>query len=521
VEADVQLGGVLERAPERGCSVVMPPHAAESKYGPAQRVVVALVLCHVALTLRWVALPVAAWAAFGSLKMALGMVGWHLGWALCALVADATFVLFVIRPELVPQGLPPATLKACVVFPPALLVLLSLCTPMFATEVACVLVLLSAALAVCAIKCGRADAAPQRLYVAWGLLDGVLNIVAFSIFDVMCSTSASDDLDVPEPEWSWAVSLVRTCNYLSYLSLLAEILVARELWRAGTPADIALLPVGGGDPPAEPSHPPSLDEADEKEPPLQSLLDQTAVRIGLGWMTLLLLSTLSFFAMQLFGPGEDATTIDRTCINACFCDPIDGMPPDEFENGGEGTHPRNTGGVTVTRDIQYGLAPHHQATHPDGRSCRETRNTDPCHLGKGGDAVLPSDQVPLLLDMYRPSMWRDDEPGAAHPVMILIHGGSFVGGNRTSRLCVNEAYYYARRGFIAVSLEYRLDALSFFPEIGAIRDGVDDAKAAIRFLNKNAQRFGIDSNRIAVMVSPTQSPSTYAPFLVPNGLRAA
>lgn len=86
---------------------------------------------------------------------------------------------------------------------------------------------------------------------------------------------------------------------------------------------------------------------------------------------------------------------------------------------------------------------------------------------------------------------------------------------------MNEAYYYARRGFIAVSLEYRLDALSFFPEIGAIRDGVDDAKAAIRFLNKNAQRFGIDSNRIAVMVSPTQSPSTYAPFLVPNGLRAA
>ena len=70
---------------------------------------------------------------------------------------------------------------------------------------------------------------------------------------------------------------------------------------------------------------------------------------------------------------------------------------------------------------------------------------------------------------------------------------------------MNEAYYYARRGFIAVSLDYRLDAMAFFPEIGAIRDAVDDAKAAIRFLNKNAQRFGIDSKRIALMVSAIHS----------------
>ena len=39
------------------------------------------------------------------------MVGWHLGWALWALVADSGFVLFVLQPELVPAGLPPVVPK--------------------------------------------------------------------------------------------------------------------------------------------------------------------------------------------------------------------------------------------------------------------------------------------------------------------------------------------------------------------------------------------------------------------------
>ena len=199
-----------------------------------------LVLCHAALTLRWVAVPTAAWGVFGSLKMALGMVGWHLGWALCTLVADASFVLFVLNPELLPLGLPSTTPKMCAVFPPLLLLMLSLYTPMFATEIACAIGLLSAVFSTCSIKYGRAGASSQRLYIAWSLFEGVLAIAAFSIFDLICSTSASDELDVPEPEWSWSVSLVRACKYLSYVALLAEILVAKELQKVGSTVDITL-----------------------------------------------------------------------------------------------------------------------------------------------------------------------------------------------------------------------------------------------------------------------------------------
>ena len=39
-----------------------------------------------------------------------------------------------------------------------------------------------------------------------------------------------------------------------------------------------------------------------------------------------------------------------------------------------------------------------------------------------------------------------------------------------------------RHGFVAVSIDYRLSATSFLPELAAIRDAVEDTKAAVRWL---------------------------------------
>eukprot|EP01050_Picozoa_sp_SAG11_P019622 SAG11_NODE_3160_length_2642_cov_3.713608_2_plen_204_part_00 len=49
-----------------------------------------------------------------------------------------------------------------------------------------------------------------------------------------------------------------------------------------------------------------------------------------------------------------------------------------------------------------------------------------------------------------------------------------------------------------VSIDYRLSAASYLPELAAIRDAIEDTKAAVRWLNEHSAQYGIDPDRIAV-----------------------
>jgi acetyl esterase/lipase len=105
-------------------------------------------------------------------------------------------------------------------------------------------------------------------------------------------------------------------------------------------------------------------------------------------------------------------------------------------------------------------------------------------------------EQPLLLDIY--SLAAAASGSEPRPTVVFVHGGGFVGGTKKSRLVVGEAERLVRRGFIAVSIEYRLAASSFLPELAAVRDAVQDAKAAVRWLVTNAEEYRIDPHRIAV-----------------------
>jgi hypothetical protein len=59
----------------------------------------------------------------------------------------------------------------------------------------------------------------------------------------------------------------------------------------------------------------------------------------------------------------------------------------------------------------------------------------------------------LLLDTYAPPA---SDQRQQRPVMVLIHGGAFVAGNRTSDGEPGLAYTLARRGYFVASIEYRL-----------------------------------------------------------------
>lgn len=76
------------------------------------------------------------------------------------------------------------------------------------------------------------------------------------------------------------------------------------------------------------------------------------------------------------------------------------------------------------------------------------------------------------------------------PAVIMIHGGGWSSG--TSSLQFPLAERIAAMGFIAIPVEYRLTPEAKYPA------GLHDVKTAIRWLKANADRLGVDKNKIAV-----------------------
>ena len=102
-------------------------------------------------------------------------------------------------------------------------------------------------------------------------------------------------------------------------------------------------------------------------------------------------------------------------------------------------------------------------------------------FGKAGDKEL-------TLDVYRPPT------GVTSKRMAIIHlfGGGFSGGNKNAGYIVNDAKALGARGYTSVSSNYRLQTEGSWPA------QLHDVKAAIRWTRANADRIGVDANRIAV-----------------------
>ena len=92
-----------------------------------------------------------------------------------------------------------------------------------------------------------------------------------------------------------------------------------------------------------------------------------------------------------------------------------------------------------------------------------------------------------MMDIYLP-----DEGDGPFPAIVFIHGGAFWGGERRDSQFVYVANGI-RRGYVVVSLDYRLSDEAKFPA------AVHDVKAAIRFLRANAVKYCIDTNNISAV----------------------
>lgn len=92
----------------------------------------------------------------------------------------------------------------------------------------------------------------------------------------------------------------------------------------------------------------------------------------------------------------------------------------------------------------------------------------------------------LQLDLYLPA----DKQQIKGPAIIFVHGGGWRSGYRTN--FTPFAIAMAERGYAAATISYRLSPEAQYPA------AIQDAKAAIRWLRSNAEKYGIDGEKIAI-----------------------
>ncbi|MCM8785387.1 MAG: alpha/beta hydrolase [Candidatus Omnitrophica bacterium] len=92
----------------------------------------------------------------------------------------------------------------------------------------------------------------------------------------------------------------------------------------------------------------------------------------------------------------------------------------------------------------------------------------------------------LFLDIIK----RVDEENKKLPVIVYIHGGGWISGNKETGL--NKLLPFVENGYLGVSISYRLSNEAKFPA------QIEDCKCAIRFLRANSEKYNIDSEKIGV-----------------------
>lgn len=174
---------------------------------------------------------------------------------------------------------------------------------------------------------------------------------------------------------------------------------------------------------------------------------------------------------------------------------------------GEGSCvPTTTTTSTSTSTTTTSTLPNLPDTVPPGAAPLRYRDAVFANVTKTADVVYGSalnasnQTVVLKLDVYEPT----GDTVTARPAIVWVHGGSFSGGDKTSGELVDESNTFAMKGYLNVSINYRLEpggCSAGAPTsacITAIQEAMADAQSAVRFLRANAATYGVDVDRIAI-----------------------
>ena len=161
--------------------------------------------------------------------------------------------------------------------------------------------------------------------------------------------------------------------------------------------------------------------------------------------------------------------------------------------------------VSVEKDVVYSS----DVSHLKALSPISTAILAYSILGDGMSVYLYDNEteltkVNLRMDIYSPK--KDDEK--KRPAVLVMHGGAFAAGGKNDydQQTVTYCDSLAARGFVAAAVEYRLgitativnktfsiDSLNFSR---TVYRGIQDVRAAVRYVRANADKLGVDPDRI-------------------------
>jgi acetyl esterase len=122
-----------------------------------------------------------------------------------------------------------------------------------------------------------------------------------------------------------------------------------------------------------------------------------------------------------------------------------------------------------------------------GASSPVTIQANLCYQSSHGSCV---DGASHEMDAYLPTGATQKTPG-----VILVHGGSFVGGDKANVTAIADVL--AQDGMAAFSINYRLDS----PTVAGYPMEVQDVMAAVGYVRAHAGTYDVDPTRLALFGS--------------------
>lgn len=106
------------------------------------------------------------------------------------------------------------------------------------------------------------------------------------------------------------------------------------------------------------------------------------------------------------------------------------------------------------------------------------------------------------MDIYQPK----NDTATQRPLIFYIHGGAFYAGDKATQDCIDFCTHFAKKGYVAVSVNYRLANAFLFllnqdVQLEAVLESMADVKSAIRFFGKDAyttKTYKIDTNSVFI-----------------------
>ncbi|HEU4718275.1 MAG TPA: alpha/beta hydrolase, partial [Bacteroidia bacterium] len=149
-----------------------------------------------------------------------------------------------------------------------------------------------------------------------------------------------------------------------------------------------------------------------------------------------------------------------------------------------------------------------QTTPCDGLRYRDFifQDSTVSNIVYGSNVNYTNANTTLKLDLHFPQ----GDTGSMRPLIIIMHGGNFLGGSKTGTDVIQFCHDFAKMGYVVASIDYRVGMTNFplgspdsVDAAGSVIRAVHDGKAAVRFFKKdvvtNGNSYRIDTSNIYFM----------------------